>query len=168
MSDGLIAFLNARVDEDELTARDSVEYLLDGAEIPGLDWYAMPDWARRHVGQWLPERVFREVEAKRLILNDHVGKMSEYGGHGFKRGGLACNACGWDDGWAGVAWPCSTVIALAVIWSGHPDYRQEWAALEPPSGQPVPPGVQQPPPAAVLRGQGAGQVRFRARCALWT
>lgn len=140
--DDLIVFLNARLDEDEAAAKAA-------ASVAGPDWQFGRDFPTSylrssagsiladtlhsgdgeigpHLARHDPARVLREVEAKRAILELHQGDASEYGGSGYRAGEMACRMCGADDGWWGVAWPCPTILALAAVYSDHPDYRQEW------------------------------------------
>jgi hypothetical protein len=37
----------------------------------------------------------------------------------------ACGTCGSVDD-SPVEWPCDTVLALALPYADHPDYREEW------------------------------------------
>jgi hypothetical protein len=106
--DDLIAFLNARLDEDEAAAK---------AWLP----FGNPDAAQReHVARRDPARVLRQVKGGRLILAEH-GRQWD-GGH---RG---CGRCDWDHYVLDdVPQACQTVRALGVAWSDHPDYRAEWA-----------------------------------------
>lgn len=54
------------------------------------------------------ERMLREVEAKRRILDLH------------QRGAFPdCRECGND-------YPCVTVRLLALMYADHPDYDEEW------------------------------------------
>lgn len=135
--DDLIAFVTARLDEDEATAREAVgltecwiaeepaigvvlvdgEPLIEG-HITGLT---------AHIARHDPARVLREVAAKRGILAEHQHEKVEYpaGGHPF-----GCGLCEYDReyGMNGDGW-CKTVRLVAAAWSDHPDYRQEWADM---------------------------------------
>jgi hypothetical protein len=80
----------------------------------------------RHIALHDPARALREVAAKRAILAEHhPTDWTAYGEH-------MCSRCVLDDDerheddhhW--LPYPCPTVRALIAIWSGHPDYRQEW------------------------------------------
>lgn len=115
MSD-LIAFLRARLDEDEQAARRGAEWLDETQTEPNsLDRAAQRAKAAgvRNVGGYLPARVLRDVEAKRRILDWHSG--------GHECSGPESN-CLWitDDE------ACATVRALAEPYADHPDYQQEW------------------------------------------
>lgn len=121
MTNEITAFLAARYDEDEAAARDwqpHERYPDDPGEM-GTRWNLVPTYT--------PARVLREAEAGRKRLALHSPAISEYGGNGFRKGQPACRMCGVDDGWYGVAWPCSTIRADLAVFGDHPDYRQEWA-----------------------------------------
>lgn len=79
MSDDLVAFLRARLDEDEAWVVDGDCPCPEGGLIPNC-----------------PERVLREVEAKRRLV-----------------------------GWAETK-ALYVLTALALPYADHPDYRQEW------------------------------------------
>jgi hypothetical protein len=91
-------FLTARVDEDEQYARDLIgpHGLRDVGGMVGLS-----------------ERLLREVEAKRAILAIH------------HEDGAMCMGCPQTVRTV-TTWPCDNVVALAAVWSDHPDYRAEW------------------------------------------
>lgn len=113
--DDLIAFVTARLDEDEAAAK---------AATSG-DWYATgedilirgrgPHWDGacvanasgadgEHVARHDPARALREVEAKRAILALHGnGNVPD-----------SCSYC--HD-----AWPCRTVRFLAAVYGDHMD-----------------------------------------------
>jgi hypothetical protein len=61
-----------------------------------------------------PERYEREVEVKRAVLEWHAA--SDY----------CCDTFDVD--------LCPTVLALAAVYSHHPDYRPEWRPEEPARG----------------------------------
>lgn len=107
----LIAFLNARLDEDEAAAWAVHDVNKCDALLYEED---MADAARRDpdcdCGQ--PARVLREVEAKRAIVKLHAaepGQHPDFCGHDLHE------------------LPCLTLRLLAAVWNDHPDYRQEWA-----------------------------------------
>ena len=127
VSTDLIAFLNARLDEDEAAAkavRQPRNWHQGDESDPWASWdrdmiYMWPpefhtpiesdkhwrglqaddDHLAAHIARHDPARVLREVAAKRAIL-DAVGydDREDVAGH------------------------------LAAVWSDHPDYRQEWAS----------------------------------------
>jgi len=99
----LVAFLTARLDEDEKAAKSEL----------ARQWYAsLPGKYESGTGPFDPARVLREVEAKRRILELH----GQWGSR-FKCVSLCDNA----------GYPCGTVRALAAVYAGHPDYDPEWA-----------------------------------------
>lgn len=95
--DDLIAFITARLAEDEAAAKLArPDYFT--FEVLGI-FSALGDM--RHVIRHDPARVLRELAAKRAILSEHIV-----------------------GGWHPV--PCLTLRALASVYSDHPDYRAEW------------------------------------------
>ena len=112
MADDLTAFLTARLDEDEASARD-VRYI----------------WPTSFEITLNPARVLREVEAGRAILTLHnrthecpIGSAEQSA----VKGPWLYIASEHVEV-AGTEWPCTTLRHLAAVYSGHPDYRQEWA-----------------------------------------
>lgn len=149
--DGLIAFLNARLDEDEAAARSaarkhrppwraetwadglkgSVNNSPEGASPSAHDSGFVADTnsgaVASHIARYDPARALREVAAKRAILAEH----------GLANGGRdagRCRVCtaithtgmGHADARRFRA-PCPTLLFLAAVYSDHADYRQEWA-----------------------------------------
>jgi len=149
--DDLIVFLAARLDEDEAAARacKHAEWRVEGpppeAGITGpagemllegrsgqYTWahLARPamhtGYSLHHAARHDPARVLREVAAKRAILDEwedtsgrryHLPEGVSEGRDDDER--LRDDA---------VAEAMDTVIAhLAAVYSGHPDYRPEWA-----------------------------------------
>lgn len=113
--DDLIAFIRARLDEDEAAANA-------GARRVGMPWRAEPQpgtpgglvidelglvgstggrYAAEHIARHDPARVLREVEALRHIL---------FMANKFKTQDRAY-----------------LHLLLAAVWSDHADFRQEWA-----------------------------------------
>lgn len=153
MSDDLVAFLRARLDEDEATvsyagpARVAWLTLHDGegrmlyttvaaSDGDGDPWVAdgkeVAEPALARV-VYDPARALREVEAKRAVLERHcidVAKVSAppYDPYTGERRpdeyNVDCVVCGWVSHNPGQA--CYTLHALAAVYSGHPDYRDEW------------------------------------------
>jgi Family of unknown function (DUF6221) len=115
MSDDLVAFLAARLDEDEAAAKDERIYFGPHPETIGEfeGWLVVQE-----------ERVLREVAAKRAILAEHP--QERLGGRTKHRTDWGCSLCHEDDGAQWHPGYCKTVKALAAIYSGHPGYRQEW------------------------------------------
>ncbi|WP_068925000.1 DUF6221 family protein [Planobispora rosea] len=130
-SDDLIAFLNARLAEDEQAARDADAISRDAL----LDLYedlikSRPlDDARRafgiHIARFTPGRMLVDVTAKRMILKEHRPASDEYPGSA-DRGCMGCGLNG-DEEFAtpDVDW-CPVLCALALPYAAHHEYRQEW------------------------------------------
>ncbi|WP_049566833.1 DUF6221 family protein [Streptomyces sp. SBT349] len=129
----LIAFVRARLDEDEARARaaaqDGAEWQHDGHAIVALPErdlvalgsqdYIEPEHAR-HITRHDPARVLAEVDAKRRIAKlyeDHERLDRETfeaeGQHARSLSSL--RAAYWD-----------ACRHLALPYASHPDYRQEW------------------------------------------
>lgn len=90
---------------------------------------ALIDNGRReveHIIRHDPRSVVADCEAKLAILDEHKGVASEYGGHGFKSGEMACDSCGTDDSWYGVAYPCRTVRLVAAGYRHRSGYQEAW------------------------------------------
>jgi Family of unknown function (DUF6221) len=149
--DDLTAFLAARLDEDEAAARaaigtpypvppglghgvwaagDPSTGIQDKAAIYGdgmtiYDEGGHTTAQAAHIARHDPARVLLEVAAKRAILDLHYPGAAP---HGAPEGMEICAGEESDgDTWEmATRWPCPTVQALAAIYSGHPDYRQEW------------------------------------------
>ena len=113
MTADLVAFLNARLDEDEAHARRGEEVFAAG--WPDYQTFDSPELtdAGRYLDHFGPARVLREVEAKRAILAEHqaVCKLADLTGQeiGF---------LGWYREWV--------LKNVAAVYSDHPDYRPEW------------------------------------------
>jgi hypothetical protein len=99
--DDLIAFIKARLDEDEANGRHalalwpSTHFTIDPGSLVIVEFH------RRHD----PDRDLREIAAKRAIL-------------------------AMDDDSEGYAYSVAVsraIVHLAAAWSDHPDYRAEWA-----------------------------------------
>jgi hypothetical protein len=130
--DELIAFLAARLDEDQAVAlaatpgswRDEGGYVTDiGPD--GLSLVQVTDYGTQddygndsrpqghadsaHIARHDPARVLREVEAKRRILAEHYPQDP-------------CDA--HDPSFNTI--PCDTLLLLALPHSDHPDYKEDW------------------------------------------
>lgn len=117
----LLAFVSARLDEDEQEAKYALERLSECAGIQVSDpedggnighMVAYSFHARRHD----PARALREVEAKRGIIREHESRDGR------------CRVCtAIHDGRATrFRAPCPTLLSLAAVFSSHPAYQQEW------------------------------------------
>ena len=102
----LIAFLTARYDEDEATARAMEKWPPGTVQAPIPEAQASVNEFWRTV---YPARVRREVAAKRAIVAWHEPWHVDPG--------LV---------WCAHYWPCPTLRLLAAVYSDHPAYRQEW------------------------------------------
>ena len=107
----LTDFLLARIAEDEAVARQAEADSAAAGGDPSI------------LGEYYdPARVLAECEAKRRIVEMHHSTPAPgVDRDGFDLGGYWCNEC--DDG---ISWPCPTLRALAAVYAGHPDYRDEW------------------------------------------
>ncbi|MFW0772474.1 DUF6221 family protein [Paenarthrobacter nitroguajacolicus] len=131
----IIEFLEARIAEDETLASEAArgsngkwrrgregwapdddECRVEGDAIAIYDEGGHDADQAEHIATHDPARVLAECAAKRAIIKRH-----EYECMGADD--AAGKGCALDY----EAWPCSTVRHLAVIYSDHPDYQQEWA-----------------------------------------
>ena len=116
----LIAFLNARYDEDEAAAKaaDDGPWTSSGPYVDapgaGIILQARHTEDAAHAARHDPGRVLREVEAKRAILASHVPVRHE--------GRMVCATCLGSC----TFWPCPTLQQIAAVYSDHADYRPEW------------------------------------------
>jgi hypothetical protein len=62
-----------------------------------------------HMYRWSPARVLAECQAKRLVAEDYLAQLNSH-----------------RSGWDARAPRDYAVRALALPYSDHPDYRQEW------------------------------------------
>lgn len=72
------------------------------------------------------ERVLREVDTKRRMLDEHPVAL---GWDGHVVGGQVCRTCAEIDSsgeLGGDPYPCKTLRLLALPYADHPDYREEW------------------------------------------
>ncbi|MFC5744851.1 DUF6221 family protein [Actinomadura rugatobispora] len=120
----LVEFLKARLDEDawnnRIDPKESwqVEHNDDAvspsrvafppSRVVGRGHYLLwdaPESIAAHIARHDPRRVAADVEAKRRLIEQHTGY---YGGG--------------DDEF----WPVQTLRLLALPYSDHPDYQEEW------------------------------------------
>jgi uncharacterized protein DUF6221 len=130
MGNDLIAFLNARIGEDEAGAARLAEHLARGGAFSSSG--PMSGNSVTINTAWLPDRVLREVAAKRVIMAAHG--PDELNRFGSVQSPL-CLVCitdreGYEELWEADKWPCLPLRALAAVYSNHPDYRPEWALSE--------------------------------------
>ncbi len=100
--DDLIAFLAARLGEDEALAKRGEEVFATG--WPDYQTFDSPelDDACKYLDRFGPARVLREVEAKRAVITQ------------------------WEHSPAGSPVLTNALYRLAAAWSDHPGYRPEW------------------------------------------
>jgi hypothetical protein len=107
-----VAFLAARLDEDEALANGVINLCRDARypwppeQSPGRGGPALTYYLR-HFSE---HRQLREVAAKRLMLRGHEG----------------VHRCDWGEHRGGNFGICQLVQVLVLPYSDHPDYDQEW------------------------------------------
>lgn len=125
---GLVAFLLARLDDDERIARaiESTKWcqgVPNGDEVPNHVYVfdQDPPWSgirtfhdlteeeAAHIARWNPVRVLADIAAKRRIIEWQTYMADEI-----------------ENDNARAAWE-SIVRLLASVWSDHPDYDHNWA-----------------------------------------
>lgn len=109
----VVEFLEARIDEDEALARECIlpENLVpySDSRIPPVAPEQWGNLARNYLGGEMgehcarhnPLRILAECESKRELLRDSVN-------------------------WDGYTRNVTTLRALALPYSDHPDYKKEW------------------------------------------
>jgi hypothetical protein len=104
----LVAFLNARLDDEEQAANNSRTLLLivhaDRCSVPG----SAEEATFRHFERYPPKRALAEVDAKRRMLA-WLAEMAEW----------AKDNNTWYD-------ETEPLKLLALPHVGHPDFREEW------------------------------------------
>ena len=129
MTGDLIAFLNARLDEDEAAAKgaagDVWEYRdtwvwCGPFEVADIFGGADMEEIGGHIARHDPARVLREVTAKRAIVTRYAAVRRAFGD---REGGLWPDVSRREKSHA-----YATLCDLAGIWSDHPDYQDEWAS----------------------------------------
>lgn len=139
MTADLIAFLRARLDEDEQVARAATagpwstmgRRVLDptppsdrlgvGMAVGHAAATADFNETAAHIARWDPHRVLAEAEAKRKTLELHPPQeLTGFDVDGWEWTGNHCPECGGED------WPCGTVRALLAIYGDHPDFNPAW------------------------------------------
>jgi uncharacterized protein DUF6221 len=122
VTDDLVAFLKARLDEDEQAARDAhyegQRWLSEEEDVcrwPDDELVHIADRKRdaRHIARWDPARVLAEVQAKRRLLTQF-----ELRGNSVRATVHPSTGGVWDD----------LLRLLALPYASHPDYRSEWAS----------------------------------------
>lgn len=120
MSD-MVAFLRARLDEEEVDAKalnewqDGEAWYSDAADM--ALWMDIDPAPAAVFARCSPARVLADVQAKRAILDLHAPEeFHDAPGEFF---------CRHDQRTAGI-WPCPTVRLLALPYADHPDYDESW------------------------------------------
>jgi hypothetical protein len=126
----IVAFLTARLDEDEQVAQavedNSAPFDGQWKNDGGLALRTYNDWVLAylpdarpfrpgvldHIARHDPARVLADVAAKRAILARHSTGAGSLRTHGWY-----CEVC--DDG-------CAELPALAAVYADHPDYDESW------------------------------------------
>ncbi|MEV5571683.1 DUF6221 family protein [Spirillospora sp. NPDC052269] len=126
MNEDIVGFLRTRFDEDDDLARRSDgdgcgQWIANGwtVDFCQSDISGFHPTIAKHVARHDPERVLREVAAKRRTLDRH-SRSSTANGPKLPRGNR--NHCRYD----GKAWPCPDLLDLALPYADHPDYRPGW------------------------------------------
>jgi hypothetical protein len=145
VSDSLVQFVRDRLCEDAQIARAAcwdeqsdawtyrspqgadakyerhtiVDYCGDGVVVVVTPENADAEGVGRHVARHDPARVLSEVEAKRLLLAEHLPLLLSSSQRFF------CD-CQAQDGVITALYPCLTVQLLALPHADHADYREEW------------------------------------------
>jgi hypothetical protein len=131
----LAGFLRARLDDDELVARDANTSPEMVTGIP-RSYAAAP--VAMHIGRWDPKRVLAEVDAKRRIIADLLDERHDRNeeDHWYSCAAIVDNEgellC-LDASRAGGPCDCGRdrrverrLKILALPYAAHPDYRPEW------------------------------------------
>jgi hypothetical protein len=113
--DDLIAFLRARLDEDQADNQGD-GWAESQLHRGGCETNSYSAGACDCDG---PESVLADVAAKRQIIELHAGMHECPSGDGYETSGFAYFGVG-EELW------CTTLRLLALPHAGHPDYREEW------------------------------------------
>lgn len=143
--DDLIAFLRARLHEDEELARQaeqvggapSWDRTADVLLLPGLQTRrrladrgvpdALQGAVEAHAARHDPARVLAEVDAQRRIVELHEPvTLRAGGGAAYFDTTQVCRSCEPPKQFPETAYPCATIRLLALPFAGHPDYRNAW------------------------------------------
>lgn len=141
MSDGLVDFLRARLDDEQTARAAGGRWLV----LPGKNWVTAPSAKQQpdpdhrvavaprtkeliHIARHDPARVLREVDAKRDLIRlafEYAASVDEEWGCGHNADQIAAGHCAWlrpDE--------LTTLRLLALPYQAHPDFRPEWAPTE--------------------------------------
>lgn len=119
----LIAFLAARLDEDERVARAAVDF-----DYGVRDWADDGDPVNAHIARHDPTRVLREVEAKRRILEQYEASLEQ--SKRFRQraaSGVESDAQKLQRSTESIRLLVllGVVRLLALPYADHPDYRED-------------------------------------------
>lgn len=129
----IVEFITARLDEVERTATECADLFpapwvgafkqvtsepsgLRDAAIVASTYHSA---ASHHIERQEPARVLADIAAKRAIIHQHGDGYHECP-EGFMDGAETEPHTGWER-------ECPTLIALASVYSDHPDYR--WSGI---------------------------------------
>ncbi|MFE3992290.1 DUF6221 family protein [Streptomyces goshikiensis] len=101
--DAPLLFLSAMLDEDERAAHTA-----DSLRDEPVDALRV---------RYEPERVLREVAAKRRMLDRHTPRRRNVAGQDGRVAKIT--VCDWDND----DWPCADVLDLASVYADHPGYQ---------------------------------------------
>ncbi|MDH6139506.1 MULTISPECIES: DUF6221 family protein [Kitasatospora] len=128
MNRDILSFLHARLDEDADLARrcDGGDdccgtWLASGGAVDFCQ-YELPGFhptTAAHVASHDPERVLREVAAKRRVLARH--RLGPVIGDPLRPWDTE-DDCQYD----GFDWPCPDVVDLLLPYIGHPEFGAGW------------------------------------------
>lgn len=116
-------FLTARLDEDESIARMADSVSSQPGEVHGEPAVAAPflPQQRQHIDRWSPTQVLVDIAAKRTIVEtyEELGRVLTEA----LDSGRADEAAVTRNLFAGLQ---VAVLAHAMVFADHPDYRAEW------------------------------------------
>ncbi|MGW6395421.1 DUF6221 family protein [Streptomyces sp. NPDC055103] len=145
--DDLIAFLRARLDDDEQTARAVSYDRIETAEYLWGSQYLLLQRGKgeskvtaeldaelsQHIARYDPARVLAEVDAKRQIAREHGPSDKHTTIWDWFELGTWCGECGTDPcreltncPICGASDGCRTLRLLALPYADHPDYQDAW------------------------------------------
>ncbi|MFF5642973.1 DUF6221 family protein [[Kitasatospora] papulosa] len=121
MTDTLVAFLKARLDDDERVARACAgdgTWTVEGLEIYGSD---LSGEVRAHAAHQDPARTLREVEAARAVLD-----LYEEAGDRMDRAMNDSDTVAYQEARIEQRTLRKVLLRNAAVHEAHPDYLQEW------------------------------------------
>lgn len=132
MTEPLVAFLKARLDEDEAAARrvdtswrqDGETGVILASDGRNAEECAAAYWTgiAEHIVRHDPRRVLADIAAKRLLIKEYEGEawVSKQQGH----------KSGWTEG--GLSARRTLLEAFAKVYDDHPDHQDKWTDTESP------------------------------------